>query len=108
MQLKFVYLLQTNTFQCVLASSLSESYVIFLYGDLQWTTGDGSGGTNGLSGTKALAGINAGDGINFVTVPGSLTPSIINIISTSNSGFPGLWIFKVDEGMQAATTYMCS
>ena len=77
-----------------------------MYGDLQWTTGDGSGGTNGLSGTEALVGINAGDGINFVTVPGSLTPSIINIISTSNSDFPGLWIFKVDEGMQAATIYV--
>ena len=92
--------LQTNTFQCVLATSLMESFVMFIYADggIQWTTGDGSGGTNGLGGTEALAGINAGDGINSITVPGSLTPGIINVTQTSNVGNPGVWMFEVDEG----------
>ena len=77
-----------------------ESFVIFLYadGEIQWTTGDASGGTNGLGGSEALAGINVGDGITSVTIPGSLTPSIINITQTSNIDIPGIWIFKVNGG----------
>ena len=73
---------------------------MFLYADgrIQWTTGDNSNGTDGLGGTEALAGINAGDGVNSVTVPGSLTPDIINITQTSNVGIPGTWMFKVGEG----------
>ena len=90
--------LQTNTFQCILATTELESFVIFLYAEMQWTTGDASGGINGLNGTEALAGINVGDGVNNVTIPGSLTPSIINISQTSNVGIPGVWIFKVGEG----------
>jgi len=94
--------IQTNTFQCVLASSGVESFVIFLYADgrIQWTTGDASDGDDGLGGTEALAGINAGNGVNSVTIPGSRTPSIINITQTSNVGIPGVWIFKVGSGKQ--------
>ena len=88
-----------NTFQCVLASSESESFAIFLYADLQWTTGDLSSGTDGLGGTEALAGINAGDGINHVTIPGSRTSRILNLVSTSNVGDPGVWMFKIGQGV---------
>ena len=93
-------ILQTNTFQCVLATAVKCSFVIFLYpnGKIQWTTGDDSGGTNGFGGSEALAGINAGDGINNITIPGSLTPNIINIAQTSNVGISGVWMFKVGEG----------
>ena len=60
---------------------------MFLYadGEIQWENG-------------ALAGINAGDGVNSVTIPGSLTPSIINITQTSNVGIPGVWMFQVNRG----------
>ena len=76
-----------------------ETFVIFLYADglIQWTTGRASGGSDGLGGTQALAGINAGDGVNSVTIPGSLTHSIIDIAQTSNVGVPGIWIFRVDK-----------
>ena len=72
-----------------------------MYADerIEWTTGDNSGGRNGLAGIEALAGINAGDRINYFSVPGSQTPEIINITRTSNVGIPGVWIFKVGEGM---------
>ena len=70
---------------------------------MQWTTGDNSGGIDGLGGTEALAGINAGDRINQSTVPGSRTPSIINITRTSNVGIPGVWMFQVGRGM-----YLCT
>ena len=62
---------------------------MFLYADIQWTS----------FGARALAGIDAGDGINHVTVPGSRTSNILNIEETSNTGTPGVWMFKVGEGM---------
>ena len=72
---------------------------MFLYEDIQWTTGDRSGGYDGLHGTEALVGINAGHGIHSVTVPESMTPNITNVVNTSNIGIPGIWMFKVDECM---------
>ena len=74
--------------------------MIFLYPDkrIEWTTGDSQGGTNGLGGTPAIAGIDAGDGVIFKTIPGSLTPSIINITQTTNVGIPGIWMFRISEG----------
>ena len=59
---------------------------MFIYGDIQWNN------------SRALAGINAGDGVNHITIPGSLTPSIIDIEETSNVGIPGVWIFNFEEG----------
>ena len=95
-----VFFLQVNTFQCVLATSELESFVMFLYADLQWTTGDVSNGNDGLGGAEALAGYNAGDQINSYTLPGSLTSRITNIARTSNVGTPGTWIFKVGQGTE--------
>jgi len=70
------------------------SFIIFLYADglIQWTTGDDSGGTNGLGGNAATVGYDD-DGANFFTVPGSGTSDIINITQTSNVGIPGMWMF---------------
>ena len=70
-----------------MASSEYDSFVIFVYDDIQWASDDG-----------ALAGINAGDGVNHITLPGSLTSRILDIEETSNVGNPGVWIFKVGEG----------
>ena len=96
--MSFSYFLQVNTFQCILATSNSESFVIFLYSDLQWTTGTGSFGYRGLGGNEALAGYNTGDGINSYTIAGSQTPEILKLTRTSNVGIPGTWIFKVSKG----------
>ena len=87
-----------NTFQCILATSEVESFVIFLYGDLQWTTGSASGGYRGAGGNAALAGYNAGDYINSYTLPGSQTSEVVKLTRTSNVGIPGTWIFKVGKG----------
>ena len=54
-----------------------------MYDDIQWTFGD-----------EALAGMNAGDGVNYITIPGSLTSSILDIEEMSNIGVPGVWIFN--------------
>lgn len=42
------------------------SNVGFCYGDMQWTTGDASGGTNGFGGIAANVGANKGDGVNYI------------------------------------------
>ena len=89
--------LQTNTFQCVLATDGYKSFVIFLYayGRIQWTTGDDNGGNGGLGGDEAAAGINAYRGAGSIIIPGSSTPQIINIDQNSNVGVPGMWIYKL-------------
>ena len=66
---------------------------MFLYADVQWPT----------YAYGALAGINAGDSFNFATVFGSRTSNIANIEETSNIGIPGIWIFKIGEGMHIHT-----
>ena len=93
-----VLLLQNNTFQCVLVTDEVTSFVIFNYADgqIRWTTGTASGGVNGTGGTEAQVGFNAGDGVRFFSVPGSQTPDIINIDTTSNVGVAGVWVFRVD------------
>lgn len=42
--------------------------VCFCYGDMQWTTGDFSGGQNGLLGSPATVGANNGDGTEFIQI----------------------------------------
>ena len=82
----------------MLATDGSRSFAIFLYLDdgIQWTTGYDNGGTNGLGGIEAQVGYDAGDSINYYTVPGSMTPSIVDVETTSNVGIPGMYMFEVD------------
>ena len=84
-------------FQCILAAGLNKSFVIFIYSDIQWTTGDSSDGKFGFGGIEALAGINGCDGVNDIIIPGSLTPAIIGITGTSNVNKSGVWMFRVDQ-----------
>ena len=46
-----------------------------------------------------MAAINAGDDVNYIIVPTSRTPEIINIDETSNVGIPGVWMFQVGKSM---------
>lgn len=59
-----------STFQLIISDGTDPfvglgQNVCFCYGDMQWTTGDASGGVGGFGGTAATVGINAGDGVNF-------------------------------------------
>ena len=76
-----------------------ETYAIYLYadGEIQWTTGDSDGGTNGLGGNPAQVGFNRGDGTNFEVISSSGTADVINITSTSNVGVDGVYIFKISD-----------
>lgn len=93
-----IFILQLNTFQCVLATDGRSSFAIFHYvrGGIQWTTGDASLGFNGLGGIPAQVGFNAGDNVQFASIPGSRTDDIINIDERSNVLRNGVFIFQVD------------
>ena len=47
---------QVNTFQIVLVTNGRQSFTIFNYGDITWTTGTMSGGEGGKGGTEAQVG----------------------------------------------------
>lgn len=95
---------RTNSFQAVLrdrADTGAGNFDIdFRYERLQWTTGDASGGTDGLGGTPAQAGFDANDGSNFFTLPGSQTAAVLDLQNNSNVSLetPGLWTFAVRNG----------
>lgn len=94
-----------NTFQVVLSSDGTSTFVAFLYDDIQW-------GTNSV-----IIGFNAGDGTRSFTLPESLTTGgILNLETTSNVGIPGTYIFRVDQqdisphlpgGMDAQHNKLC-
>lgn len=62
-----------NTFQLIITSGTdpllpSGNNVSFCYGDMQWTTGDASQGTNGFGGIPATVGVNRGNGIDYIQI----------------------------------------
>ena len=83
-----------------------ETFAIFLYadGEIQWTTGDADGGTDGLGGNPAQIGFNKGDGTDFGVIPSSGTAKVINVASTSNFGVRGVYVFKISDIMIPVVT----
>jgi gliding motility-associated-like protein len=61
-----------NTFQLTITDGadpvIESGNVAFCYKDMQWTTGDASGGNGGFGGTPATAGANKGDNISFFLI----------------------------------------
>ena len=82
---------QTVTFQCILATDGTNSFVFFLYGN---------GAIDSVRLSTAQVGLNAGNGIDFVSVDGSLTSSIFNIDGDSNVGCPGVFVYQVNGDFQ--------
>ncbi|MBL8681715.1 MAG: hypothetical protein JNK05_21280 [Myxococcales bacterium] len=81
--------------------------VEFRYNQCQWHTGDASGGERGVCPAVPVpsdpcvptqAGFDGGDLRNFFALPGSLTPAILNLCTTSNVGMPGVWRFQIRGG----------
>ena len=75
----------------------------FRYNRCEWITGDASGGMGGFGGTPAQVGFDAGNRMNFVALPKSRMPTIINVCRTSNvaGGAPGLYRFQIRGGVVA-------
>ncbi|XP_046338970.2 sushi domain-containing protein 2-like isoform X2 [Haliotis rufescens] len=88
-----------NTFQAVLITDSLQSFVIFNYNKIEWTTGSNSGGvtTTGLGGNPAQAGFNAGDQKTYMEIPGARKNAVLNLTLTSNVNIPGKWVFRVDS-----------
>lgn len=66
------YVDKINTFQLIISNGTDPiipngNNIAFCYGDMQWTTGDASSGTNGFGGTPATVGVNQGSpGNNYI------------------------------------------
>jgi hypothetical protein len=102
-----------NTFQLILTDrsdvGAGDFDIYFNYDQIQWETGDASGGSGGLGGTSAAAGYNAG-------LPGDpagtyfqLLGSLVNgafldggpnsLVTGTNDGTPGQFLFQVRNGV---------
>ncbi|KAI7800776.1 putative sushi [Triplophysa rosa] len=89
-----------NTFQVVLITDGELSFTIFQYHNITWTTGmhaSSGGDLSGLGGIAAQAGFNAGDGRGYFNIPGSRTDDIVEVETTTNVGYPGRWVFRIDD-----------
>jgi Nidogen-like/PEP-CTERM motif len=90
-----------NTFQLVLRDQSAATGhagdfdMEFRYGQLQWTTGDASGGSSGIGGQAAVAGWNAGTVTNSYSLIGSGTHNVLGLVNDSNVGTDGVWRFQV-------------
>jgi hypothetical protein len=101
-----------NDFQLVLRDRSADTGnpgdfdVEFRYNELNWTTGDASGGTDGLGGVEAQVGYDAGNGEDFLVLPGSRTEAVLELADTSNvsEDFPGLWSFAIRAGEPPGST----
>lgn len=68
-----MYYDKVNDFQLILTDGNDPilppgNNVSFCYGDMQWTTGDASGGTNGFGGNPATVGVNRGNGTDYIQI----------------------------------------
>lgn len=82
-----------NTFQVVISDGTDDiltgsNNIGFFYGDMNWTTGDASFGTNGFGGEAATVGINSGNGVDYVQV---------GLFSQDNENYDGP--FGNDDGV---------
>ena len=97
------YVHKPNSFQLQLIDQGSGDFeIIFRYDTINWTTGNASGGTNGLGGTPARAGFTAGTGIygQYYELPQSGNQGgMLGLPDTDgNLGGHGVWQFRVSNG----------
>lgn len=91
-----------NAFQLQLVSTGNGNFdIVYRYEDINWVTGDYSGGTDGLGGTVARAGFSAGDGANYYEFYFSGDQNfMLNLESNVLAGQtePGTWVYHVQSG----------
>jgi len=100
-----------NSFQLVLIdrsdTGAGNVDIEFNYRQIQWETGDASGGSNGLGGSSARVGYSNGVDASFELAgsahPGSFldSNSTTGLIHTSNVGLDGRFVFEAREGTVA-------
>lgn len=89
-----------NAFQLILSDQGSGDFGIeFRYEDINWTTGDGDGGSDGLGGTASRAGWSSGNGTDFFEFSESGDQAqMLNLENTSNVGEEGVYRFNFENG----------
>ncbi|SDF11790.1 DUF4214 domain-containing protein [Limimaricola pyoseonensis] len=92
-----------NAFQLILTDQGNGDFDIeFRYEDINWTTGEASGGIDGLGGEVARAGYTAGTGADgtFFELPASGNQDAILALDETegNTGLTGRWKFPVRNG----------
>ncbi len=105
-----------DTFQLILVDrsdiGSGDFDIYFNYGQIQWETGDASGGSNGLGGTSAAVGFSGGSGqpdTNY-ELPGSFQNGAFldggpdALVSHTNDGIEGQYLFQVREGVTIASS----
>jgi VCBS repeat-containing protein len=96
-----------DSFQLVLINEGNGNFDIeYRYGNIQWTTGSASGGSNGLGGTPARAGYSAGDGVHSFELPQSGNQAALLALPTTagNTGIAGVDEFNVRNGQVGPST----
>ncbi|MBU8874081.1 M10 family metallopeptidase C-terminal domain-containing protein [Reyranella sp. MMS21-HV4-11] len=74
--------------------------ITFRYENIDWTTGNASGGSNGLGGTPARAGYSAGNGVEYFELTQSGNQgALLALESASNVGAAGTYVFAVRNGV---------
>ena len=68
----------------MLATSDNQTYVLFLYDDIQWGN------------DETTIGLNSGDSF-FILPESGTAEGVLNLNSTSNVATPGTYIFRVDQ-----------
>ena len=91
-----------DTFQLVLrgsgyATPTGEGQIGFFYGDMQWETGDASGGSGGFGGTPAAVGFGDGQS-NGEVLAGSIQNGISGIVNDTS-----IWFDVNDQGIPTPT-----
>ncbi|XP_055353252.1 uncharacterized protein LOC129599139 [Paramacrobiotus metropolitanus] len=76
-----------NTFQIILATDGRYSFSIFNYDKLEWISHNDK---------YAIAGFNRFDGLYYKELNGSGTANLGKVVTESNTGVPGRWIFRLD------------
>ena len=105
-----------NTFQVILTDrsdiAVGDFDIYFNYDQIQWETGDASGGSDGLGGTSAAVGYNAGQAGDpsgtYFQLAGSLVNGALidggpdSLTAGTNDGVTGQYLFTVRDGVVTA------
>ena len=75
--------MQANTFQAVIAADQQKTFVLFIYGDIQWSR-------------TPRIGFVSGDSSLQLYDPDSLTNQALNVDEGSNVNVTGVYIYQVD------------
>ena len=107
----FLFDLQLNSYQVIIATDSHTSYVIFIYDRVEWSSPDSTRVTLG-SGIGAepskLPVLGISDGKSFERlVKGSEEPrdedKILNVeTDNGNTGIPGMWIFEASTATESS------